>query len=280
MASRNGPPDDRPNIGSAPFLEGLQALEGEEMPADQDSVLDPDEIEERRVPTQTEFDRLDPDGRVADDADEIEGLGGGVGGALREGETDDPEVAAEEGLSWVPPIDPPVVATPWEDDPVVAAGTGVSALDESYDESPGVLNTEEGDLNERIREALRADSATSRLADVLVIAVVGKTAIIRGVVDDDDDGDAIVAVVERVPGIDDVLDETSIRGSTRAREEERTVSSAVSFGRPSVASSQVMSGSERNQVRWRLENARLRWASSWIAASRVSSPSRTAQASR
>jgi hypothetical protein len=211
MTSRNGPPDDRPNIGATPFLEGLQALEGEEMPDDQDAVLDPDEIEERRVPTQTEFDRLDPDGRVDDDADAIEGLGAGLDGELREGETDDPEVAAEEGLTWVPPIDPPVVASTWSDDPVVAAGTGVSALDESYD-SPGVLNTEEGDLNERIREALRADSATSRLADVLVIGVVGKTAIIRGVVDDVDDSDAIVAVVERVPGIDDVLDETVFPG--------------------------------------------------------------------
>ena len=203
MASRNGPPDDRPNIGTTPFLEGLQALEGEEMPADQDTVLDPDEIEGRRVPTQTEFDRLDPDGRGEADADEIDGLGGGLAGELREGETDDPEVAAEEGLSWVPPIDPPVVA----------AGTGVSALDESYDDdNAGELNTEEGDLNERIREALRADSATSRLADELVIAVVGKTAIIRGVVDDDDDGDTIVAVVERVPGIGDVLDETIYPG--------------------------------------------------------------------
>jgi len=145
MASRNGPPDDRPNIGTTPFLEGLQALEGEEMPADQDTVLDPDEIEERRVPTQTEFDRLDPDGRLEADADEIDGLGGGLAGELREGETDDPEVAAEEGLSWVPPIDPPVVTSPWSDEPVVAAGTGVSALDESYD-SPGELNTDEGDL--------------------------------------------------------------------------------------------------------------------------------------
>jgi hypothetical protein len=212
MASRNGPPDDRPNIGTTPFLEGLQALEGEEMPADQDAVLDPDEIEERRVPTQTELDRLDPDGRNEEDADAIEGLAG-VEGELREGETDDPDVATEEGLSWVPPIDPPVVATPWSGDPVVAAGTGVSALDESYDDdSAGVLNTDEDDVTERIREALRADSATSRLADELVIAVVGKTAIIRGVVDDDDDGDAIVAVVERVPEIDDVLDETEFPG--------------------------------------------------------------------
>src|SRR4029079_819312 len=80
MASRNGSPNDRPNIGTTPFLEGLQALEGEEMPADHDTVLDPDEIEERRVPTQTEFDRLDPDGRLEADADEIDGLGGGLAG--------------------------------------------------------------------------------------------------------------------------------------------------------------------------------------------------------
>src|SRR6476659_5964771 len=183
------------------------------MSTDQDAVVDLDEIEERRVPTQTEFDRLDPDGRGEADADQIDGLGGGLGGELREGETDDPAVAAAEGLSWVPPIDPPGVATPWSGDPVVAAGTGVSALDESYDDdSSGVRNAEEGDLNERIREALRADSATSRFADELVIAVVGQTAIIRGVVDDDDDGDTIVAVVERVRGIDDVLDETTYPG--------------------------------------------------------------------
>jgi len=213
MASRSGPPDDRPNIGTTPFVEGLQALEGEEMPADQDAVVDPDEIEERRRPTQTEFDRLDPDGRNEQDADSIEGLAGGLDGELREGETDDPDVATEEGLSWVPPIDPPVVATPWSGDPVVAAGTGVSALDESYDDdSAGVLDSEEDDVTERIREALRADSATSRLADELVIAVVGSTAIIRGVVDDIDDGDAIVAVVERVPGIEGVQDETVFPG--------------------------------------------------------------------
>jgi hypothetical protein len=213
MATRDGPPDDRPNIGTTPFLEGLQALEGEEMPADQDAVLDPDEIEERRVPTQTEFDRLDPDGRVEEDADALEGLGGGLDGELREGETDDPDVAAEEGIPWVPPIDPPVVASTWSDDPVVAAGTGVSALDESFDaDSPGVLLSDEGEINERVREALRADSATSRLADTLLIAVVGSTAIIRGTVDDVDDSDSIVAVVERVPGIDDVLDETDFPG--------------------------------------------------------------------
>jgi hypothetical protein len=206
------PPDDRPNIGTTPFIEGLRALEGEEMPEDQDAVLEPDEIEGRRTPTMTEFDRLDPDVTV-DDADGLDGFGGVAAEGLREGETDDPEVAAEEGIPWVPPIDPPVVSTPWSGDPVVAAGTGVSALDERYDEdNAGVLLSDEGDINERIREALRADSATSRLADTLLIAVVGSTAVIRGTVDDIDDSDAILAVVERVPGIDEVVDETDFPG--------------------------------------------------------------------
>jgi hypothetical protein len=212
MPARRDLPDDRPNIGTTPFLEGLQALEGEEMPEDQDAVVEPDEIEGRRVATPTELDELVSDGRPALD-DELDGYGGPAQEGLRDGETDDPEVAAQEGMPWVPPIDPPVVATPWDADPVVAAGTGVSALDETYDpDNPSVLLSEEGDINERIREALRADSATSRLADELIIAVIGSTAIIRGVVDDMDDTDAIVEVVERVPGIEDVVDETVFPG--------------------------------------------------------------------
>ncbi|MEA2631865.1 MAG: hypothetical protein QOE66_2084 [Chloroflexota bacterium] len=212
MPPRRDLPDDRPNIGTTPFLEELQALEGEEMPADQDAVVDPDEIEGRRTPTLTELDQGDPELRSSL-AEGLDGFDGLAEEGLRDGETDDPEVAAQEGMPWVPPIDPPVVATPWSGDPVVAAGTGVSALDEAFDEdNPGVLLSEEGDINERIREALRADSSTSRLADILVIGVVGSTAIIRGMVDDIDDTDAIVAVVERVPGIEEVRDETEFPG--------------------------------------------------------------------
>lgn len=211
MPSREGPPDDRPNIGTTPFLEGLQALEGEEMPADQDAVLDPDEIEGRRVPTMTELDRLEPSGVPDPDPDGFAGLGGLADDELRDGETDDPEVAAQEGMPWVPPIDPPAIAPDGSGDPVIAAGTGIAADEERYDNA-GVLLSAEGDVNERIREALRADGATSRFADDLVIAVVGSTAIIRGIVDDIDDSDSIVAVVERVPGIDEVRDETVFPG--------------------------------------------------------------------
>ena len=193
MPTRKNLPNDRPNIGTTPFLEGLQALEGEEMPADQDAVLEPDEIEGRRVPTMTELDRLESSGGPDPDADGLAGFGGLADDGMRDEETDDPEVAAQEGMPWVPPIDPPAIAPDGSDE-------------------EGVLLSEEGDLNDRIREALRADSATSRFADDLVIAVVGSTAIIRGNVDDIDDSDSIVAVAELVPGIDEVRDETVFPG--------------------------------------------------------------------
>jgi hypothetical protein len=203
-------PDDRPNIGTTPFIDGLQALEGEEMPDDQDAVLDPDEIEGRRRPTQTELDRgetSEPDDITDDEAVSVEGLGAT---GLREDETDDPDVAAEEGIPWVPPIDPPVVPSEDGDDPLVAAGTGVDA-DDDYDDA-GVLLSEEGELTERIREALRADSATSRLADLVIIGTIGSTVVVRGVVDDVDDSDLIASVIERVDGVDEVRDETEVAG--------------------------------------------------------------------
>ena len=181
---------------------------------DYSEIVDADELEEPRRPTRTELDNLDPDVASDSDVESIDAMAELAPDGLREGETDDPYAAAEEGIPWVPPIDPPAVGVPWSDDPTdvtTAAGTGISALDEEYGAS-GSLLPGEGEMNARIREALLADSSTSRLADTLVIAVVGSTAVIRGEVDDIDDSDAIIAVVERVPGIDEVRDETEFPG--------------------------------------------------------------------
>ena len=65
-------------------------------------------------------------------------------------------------------------------------------------------------MNVRIREALRADSRTSVLEDRLIIGTRGSVAVIRGVVDDVDDSDAVIDVVSRVDGISDVVDETEV----------------------------------------------------------------------
>jgi hypothetical protein len=135
---------------------------------------------------------------------------------LREGETSDPNVAAEEGLAWVPPIDPPVVAD--EEDPEgvrVAAGFGTDAFDEPFDASHrGELLSAEDELEDRIREALRSDSSTSRYADSLVLGNRNGTVVVRGTVDDIDDTDNIAAVIGNVAGVDEVLDELEVEGVT------------------------------------------------------------------
>ena len=89
---------------------------------------------------------------------------------LREGETDDPTAATEEGLSYVPPIDPPVRTDADQDDRlVIAAGIAVSAESEPYDDDHRSTDLDaESEMNGRIREALRADAATSSLADQLI----------------------------------------------------------------------------------------------------------------
>jgi hypothetical protein len=177
-------PDDRPNVGSEPLEDELLGLEGEAPLEDQDAVVDPDEIEDEEEHLAANLDyesgaRRDPD--------------------LRSGETDDPLVAIEEGEVWVPPTDPPVVPALNDPDQIEVPG--------SEDQDEG-----EGEINARIREALRSDSSTSALADQIEIAVIGSTAILRGQVDGPEDSDALVEVASGVEGIDDVRDETEYPG--------------------------------------------------------------------
>lgn len=155
------------------------------------------------------------------DANQIRGEGGVesydllVERELRAGETDDVMDAVEQGLTYVPPIDPPTVTD--ADDPEsiqMAAGFSVSADDNSdvdareFD-SPGVA---EDDMTAQVRRALRNDSATTHLAERLHITTVNSTVIVRGEVDDLDDTDNIVAVISDMPSVEAVRDETTVRG--------------------------------------------------------------------
>lgn len=209
-------PDDRPNTTSLPLIEQLQALEGEEMPADQDAVLSPDEIEHEPDMTDTERYLGEPERRGGGDFggdDDVKSLEGLADRDLREGETDDPYVASDEGLTYVPPTDPPIIVSDDRQGIEIAAGTGSSSLDEPYDEDhEGELLSVESDLTARIREALENDAATSGLADRIRIATIGGTVVLRGTVDTLDDGDALVEVASRVSGVDEVRDETDFPG--------------------------------------------------------------------
>lgn len=136
-----------------------------------------------------------PDEDLAENIETLEAL------ELRDGETDDPNEAAEEGFTWVPPVDPPVRV----DDRgqlEVAAGFGTTADDEPFDsDHHSELLSPHGEVEDRVLEALRADSSTSRLVDRLAVDAEGSTVFISGEVDDLVDEEAILAVAEEVPGV-------------------------------------------------------------------------------
>lgn len=133
---------------------------------------------------------------------------------LRDGESDDVIEAIEEGLTYVPPIDPPTV--PDDDDPNgdarIAAGFGLSSLDEPYDlDHHSSFLPNEDEMVARIREALRADSSTTNYASQVRVIARGAVITLRGVVDDLDDSDNLVAIASDVEGVEEVIDELRVR---------------------------------------------------------------------
>jgi BON domain-containing protein len=131
---------------------------------------------------------------------------------VRAGETIDPNLAAEEGLAWIPPSDPVVVPDSSPEGLRVAAGFGTTAFDEPYDlDHHGELLPAEDEMTDRVREALRADASTSAYADAVKIDTEGGVVSIRGVVDDILDTDNIVAVASEVTGIVEVRDQLRVR---------------------------------------------------------------------
>jgi hypothetical protein len=133
---------------------------------------------------------------------------------LRAGETNNPDVAAEEGESWVPPVDPPVVADRDAPEGVsVAAGFGSSAMAEPFDaDHHSSLLPADDEVSARVREALLADSRTSRLAESLGIETTSGVVTVRGTVQDVEDGELVEEVASDVTGVTEVRDETDVPG--------------------------------------------------------------------
>jgi hypothetical protein len=181
---------------------------------DQSTVAGQDEIDTLGELTDTDIYEGELEAGVHDDlpgAPVEQNLESPAALELRSGETANPDVAAEEGLTWVPPMDPPVVPGEGPEGLQVASGFGSSALADPYDEDhQSDLLSAEGELNDRVREALRADSTTSTLEDRIAIGTIGGRVVLRGVVSDIEDSDNVVAVAERVVGVIEAVDELEI----------------------------------------------------------------------
>jgi len=175
-----------------PEQKGYQ-MAGERLPADQGAVFDAEDIDEADL--------------IAEDIEQAIEL------ELRDEETDDPMEAVEEGLSYVPPIDPPVEPGGGYPGAEVASGLGVSALDEAYDaDHHSAFTSSDDEISARVREALRADSSTTHYANRLAIESRGGVVTLRGVVADMVDSDNVLAVAEYVDGVQEVVDELRVRG--------------------------------------------------------------------
>ncbi len=207
MEPRPDPTPDQDQGDSTEFLEQLAGTH-----ADATAYIDDEDIEQLQDITMTDVYQGETD--VNQERSEAsESLGMLESLELREGETDDVMVAVEEGLTYVPPIDPPIQID--QDDPEsiqVAAGFGLTADEPEIEGSFESARTTEDDMVARVRRALLNDSMTSHLADRLQIVTVHGTVTLRGMVDDLDDTDNIVAVVSDIPGVEAVRDETTVRG--------------------------------------------------------------------
>jgi hypothetical protein len=212
MTDPGRPRPDQPDTASEvdPDVAQLLGLR----PADADAMPTSDELDGRGEITDTRIYQGDlearpPDSDQPDDASRnLESL---AAADLRDGETDDPMEAAEEGLTWIPPTDPPLRID--ADGPEVAAGFGTSATDEPFDQDHhGEALPAVDEVEARVLEALRADAATAGIADDLVIDAEGARVILAGSVDDVEDEDAVVAVAEAVSGVREAVSRLEVRG--------------------------------------------------------------------
>ena len=67
-------------------------------------------------------------------------------------------------------------------------------------------------MSDRVREAIRAESATSEYADMVEVETAGGIVRLRGVVADLVDEENLVAAAERVSGVSEVIDELEVEG--------------------------------------------------------------------
>lgn len=189
--------------------EDVAQLAGIRDDVDQTAVASGEEVDRLGSMTDTGIYQGDLEARAPNDdqpddpdAENIETL---LEDELRAGETADAGEAAEEGLTWVPPSDPPVV--PGDDGQLeVAAGFGTTADDEPFDaHHHGSAELADDERSERVREALRAHALTTALADRIDVETEGPIVVVTGSVDDLVDEDAIVAVASEVEGVADVV---------------------------------------------------------------------------
>jgi hypothetical protein len=130
------------------------------------------------------------------------------------GHTYNPRIAAEQGLTYTPPHDPPV--QPSQDDPQgadVAAGFA-SSMEDSNPEVERLrrhVNNNDLDLLDDVYEALQTNSETAHLDNVKV-QVNQRTVYLLGTVDTQDDMARVHSIVNSLQGIRSIRNNLQVSG--------------------------------------------------------------------
>lgn len=201
------------NPPAPPIEQQLRAMAGYRAPEDQGTLFNADEVDDLGSLTRKGIDEGDLIASDADRPEDIETIEMLTELELREGETDDAMEAAEEGLTYVPPVDPPTVPSDSLEHAEIASGMGTSALDEPYDaDHHSSFLPLDDEVAGRVREAIRADSSTTQYVNQIAIEARDGVVTLRGLVDDLTDSDNLLAVAEYVQGVEEVVDELRVRG--------------------------------------------------------------------
>ncbi len=189
------------------FDEELREMAGYRSEQDQGmGAISASELEHIGNPTVTDIYQMDNDERSDMIDPEDESLDTLTNANLREGETDDVMEAIEEGLSYVPPIDPPLQAD--SDAAFEVSVVNGFAIDAN---EPG--NERVASLTKQVHVRLLHDAATAQIAHRIHVREVEAGVIeLSGVVDDLTDEDLLLGVAETVEGIDEVVSALRVRG--------------------------------------------------------------------
>lgn len=189
-------------LWEAPF-EDDEEEEGEEPEARWESPLFDDEFESDEIPQEllvsldAQEDQAERDLIEGDHYDTQHG----------DGHTYDVSVANDQGLTYTPPTDPPVIPSVDDREGIdVATGFGLSMEDSDPDVEilPERIDDNDLDLEEDVYEVIRFNSETQNLTNVRVRASNGVVALF-GTVPDDQDMERLVDLVEDMEGVQRVV---------------------------------------------------------------------------
>jgi hypothetical protein len=200
------------NPPNAPIDEKQRELEGRRAPEQKSGTMDPADIDKLEGATPTDqYEGEEARITTASVDTDLENLDLLAERENRDGETEDAFKAAEEGMTYIPPVDPPTVPSDDYEAARVASGLSATVFGEPYDADHHRQTVPGSDeLAERIYEALLADSSTTQYADQVTVEVKGDTAVLRGRVPDLVDSNNLAAVASYVSGIAEVVDEIEV----------------------------------------------------------------------